>query len=415
MQFTKIFTQSSQIFLQSYSVVEKRLALAFLMIIFSQNPPWPVWDYQTLLMTLSVMAALFFTAEKGLSYFSGGTIGFLAILFGVLYFFVFHGVTGSFRLSSVMFFLTVLVIFRSNTHTGALAFELVTYVFSGVLLVSLIFWLLWQLGVPLLSSPLGYGAWKGADVVTELDNFYFFVSESQTLINRFYSVFDEPGVVGTLAAIILCGLRFDFTRKRCWIILAGGLCSWSLAFVVLSVAGVMFFKKGKKLKLFILAAFPVLIVGVIILVGSVLPSNDSAGLLLLYRIANFSEYGVSSRTDDGLNIYFLEYIRSLRLLFGEGTSFFALRPELLSGQGAIFYVVEYGFMGMIFLLMTYIAIIRSQVGVGLQGCFLLFIFLMSFLQRPHLMTPWQIVLFWMIVCYWRQEKINSNSPQKGIK
>lgn len=404
MQFTRTLASSSRIFLQSDTLTEKCLAIAFLFILVAQNPPWPIWEFQTLLMTLSVVAALLFTVEKGLNYFRGGALGFLSILLGILYFFFFHGLIGTFRLSSVMFFLTLFLIFRSDSRIGAMAFDLLSYGFAIVLLVSLVFWLLWQFGVPLLSSPIAYGAWKGSDVVTQLDNFYFFVSESQTLLNRFYSVFDEPGVVGTLAAIILCGLRFDFSQKRSWVILAGGLCSWSLAFVILSITGAILLKKGGKLKLMILLLVPVVIIAIIFLVGSVLPSNDSAGLLLLYRIANFSEYGVSSRTDDSLNNYFFEYVNSLRFLFGEGTSFFQQRPELLSGQGAIFYVLEYGLVGMLLLMMIYVAIIRSQIAASLQSYFLLFIFLLSFLQRPHLMTPWQIILFWIILCFWSEKR-----------
>lgn len=412
MQFTRTLKNSSRIFLQSDTFSEKWLAISFLLIIFAQNPPWPIWAFQTQLLTLSVIFGLLLTTEKGISYFRGAELAFVAISFGFLYFFVFHGLTGTFRLSSAIFFMTVFLIFRSSTRSGALAFDLISYSFSAILLISLSFWLLWQLGVPLPSSPISYGEWKGADVSTELDNFYIFVSESQVLINRFYSVFDEPGVVGTLAAIILCGLRFDFSKKRSWIVLVGGLCSWSLAFVVLSIIGLMLLKKGRKMKLVILVIIFLVIVAAVILIGSVLPSNDSAGLLLLYRIANFSEYGVSSRTDDSVNAYFFDYINSLRFLFGEGTSFFESRPELLAGQGAIFYVIEYGLIGMIFLLMSYFAIIRSQVCARPHSYFLLIIFIISFIQRPHLMTPWQIVLFWTILCSWSEAKSESHNIVK---
>lgn len=412
MQFTKVPANNAQMSQRSQTTTERYLAFAFLMILFAQNPPWPVWDFQIQLVALSVAVGLTLTAKNGLSYFRGGYLGFVAVVYGFCYFFVFHGLAGSFRLSSAIFVLTVYLIFRSDTRVGARAFDMLSYSFAGILFVSLVFWLLWQFGVPLPSRPLDYGAWKGDEVTTQLDNFYFFVSESQTLLNRFYSVFDEPGVVGTLAAIALCGLRFDFSYKRSWIILAGGLCAWSLAFVVLSVTGVFFFQKGAKLKLALVAILVVLIVGVVVLFGTVLPSTDSAGLLLLYRIANFSEHGVSSRTDDKLNEYFFEYITSLRALFGEGTNFFQQRPELLSGQGAIFYVLEYGVAGVLFLLMTYVAIIRNHVAVRSEGYLLLLVFLMSFLQRPHLMTPWQIVLFWTILCSWSVAKGEQDQTSK---
>lgn len=391
-------------FITSDTQTEKHLALVFLLILFAQNPPWPFWDVQHVIATFGALVGVLLTARQRFSNFHGGYFGFSAILGCFIYFFVLHGIAGSFRMSSLVFVLTIFLIFQSSTRTGALAFDLITYSFAAVLLVSFLFWLPWQFGLPLPSTPMTYGAWKGDGGTIQLDNFYFFISESESLLNRFYSVFDEPGVVGTLAAFILCGLRFDFTLKRTWVVLIGGLASWSLAFSVLSMIGIMIFKKGGKLKIVLAGVLVLIILGVILLFGDLLPSDDSAGLILLYRIANFSEYGVSSRTDDSLNIYFLEYINSLRVVLGEGTNFFQERPELLSGQGAIFYVIEYGIAGMVFLLATYVAIIRSQVAVRLHGYFLLGIFLLSFLQRPHMMTPWQIVLFWAILCYWSQEK-----------
>jgi hypothetical protein len=391
-----------------YTAGETRLAAAFVLILFAQNPPWPVWDYQIPLVALGVFTGLLLTMKNGFAYFRGGYLGFLAIAGSFIYFFFLHGIEGTFRISSAIYVLSLLLIFRTDKRVGARAFDMISYSFAAVVMVSLVFWVLWQLGLPLPSTSISYGAWKGDDGTTQIDNFYFFVSQSQTLINRFYSVFDEPGVVGTLAAFILCGLRFDFSRRRTWIILAGGLFAWSLAFVVLFIAGIMLFGKGDKLKLFLGIILILAIVAIVLLLGAALPSEDSAGLLLLYRIANFSEYGVSSRTDEKLNGYFFEFISSIRLMFGEGTSFFQERPDLLSGQGAILYLIEYGLLGMVFLLMAYVAVILRNIEMHSQGYRLLLIFLMSFLQRPHMMTPWQIVLFWTILCAWSTKGHDQN-------
>lgn len=414
MHFARAQAINNPLHLSAYTVAEKRLAAAFMLVLFAQNPPWPVWDYQSPLVALGVFAGLLLTLKKGIGYFRGGYLGFLAVAGCFIYFLVLHGLAGSVRISSLIYILTLWLIFRTDTRTGALAFDLISYTFAGILLVSLVLWVLWQIGVPLPSTSMAYGTWKGDDGATQIENFYFFVTEAQTLLNRFYSVFDEPGVVGTLAAFILCGLRFDFSRRRTWIVMAGGLFAWSLAFVALFFTGLMLFRKGRKLKLFLCVALVVIGAVIVILLGTIMPSDDSAGLLLLYRIANFSEYGVSSRTDEKLNEFFFDYISSVRFLFGEGTSFFQERPELLSGQGAIFYLVEYGLLGVAFLLLGYVAIIRQHIATHFQGYLLLLIFLMSFLQRPHMMTPWQIVLFWSILCSWSQKsQEQAVAPQKA--
>ena len=50
---------------------------------------------------------------------------------------------------------------------------------------------------------------------------------------RFFGIFDEPGVVGTIGALILCALRFNMKDWRCVIILMSGLLSTSMFFYVL--------------------------------------------------------------------------------------------------------------------------------------------------------------------------------------
>ena len=381
---------------------EKHLATAFLLIVFAQNPPWPIWEFQHVLVVLSVTIGLILSIPSGVGFFRGGHLGFLAIICSFIYFFVAHGIFGSIRFSSVFFALTLFLIFRSDSKIGARAFDQISYIFSTILLVSLIFWIIWQLDFPLPSSPMSYGAWKGVDVGVDLENFYLFVSESQASVKRFYSVFDEPGVVGTLAAFVLCGLRFDFRLKRTWIILTGGLFSLSLAFVVLFVVGYIFFNESRRQKYIILGIFALVCAIGAFLIESILPENYSGVILLLYRIANFSEHGVESRTGEKLNEFFIEYASSLRLIFGEGTAFFDLNPDLLWGQGSKIYIVEYGALGVALLLLVYISLIQSNTKTKNRGFYLLIVFFLSFLQRPHLMTPWQIVLFWTILCAWTE-------------
>lgn len=52
---------------------------------------------------------------------------------------------------------------------------------------------------------------------------------------RFYGPFNEPGVVGTLAALLLCTQKFNFKDWRTWVILVSGILSMSLFFFGLVV------------------------------------------------------------------------------------------------------------------------------------------------------------------------------------
>lgn len=52
---------------------------------------------------------------------------------------------------------------------------------------------------------------------------------------RFYGPFNEPGVVGTLAALLLCIQRFDFKDWRTTVLLVSGLLSMSFFFFILVI------------------------------------------------------------------------------------------------------------------------------------------------------------------------------------
>jgi hypothetical protein len=70
----------------------------------------------------------------------------------------------------------------------------------------------------------------------------FIESNSQALpwggvISRLCGVYDEPGMVGTIAALMLAVRGFDIRGWRAIVLWLGGVFSLSLAFVVLTLAG----------------------------------------------------------------------------------------------------------------------------------------------------------------------------------
>lgn len=66
---------------------------------------------------------------------------------------------------------------------------------------------------------------------------------------RYCSVFDEPGVVGTLAGLMMCVEGFNFKRKGNFLILLNGLLSLSLFFYLIS-AVFLLYRLPAKYKLF---------------------------------------------------------------------------------------------------------------------------------------------------------------------
>jgi hypothetical protein len=220
---------------------------------------------------------------------------------------------------------------------------------------------------------------------TIMENHFFFVKYPDVNFDRFYSVFDEPGVLGTLSAFVLFANQYNVKKKRVAIILIGSLFTYSLAFYVLTFIGYLFFLFFKKKKTGILSF--VILVSVL---GMVYVSNnkDIYQNPLLHRFQNLDQQ-LDKRSSINLQNYFSDFIKSRDAFFGKGFSFIS-ESNMFSGASYIFFIIEYGIIGAICLLLIYLSFIRKG---NRFSYFLLFFFFLSFLQRPGAFTAWQILLF----------------------
>ncbi len=126
----------------------------------------------------------------------------------------------------------------------------VYYLINIVVVVSaigLMFYLLRLLGVSLPS----FGTIHHYNMERSYIIYPFFLVETSTIymdIVRFYGVFDEPGLLGTLLVFFLFALKFDFKNWRTWICLIVGVFTFSFFFyammVVYWIVNLSLFKKS---------------------------------------------------------------------------------------------------------------------------------------------------------------------------
>ncbi|MDE5833987.1 MAG: hypothetical protein K2H26_00545, partial [Ruminococcus sp.] len=99
------------------------------------------------------------------------------------------------------------------------------------------------------------------EAFTEYDKYPFLVMcRSYGLYQpRFEGYFDEPGIVGTICAVLLTTKKFDLKDKYTWSILFAGLLSLSLFFYVIMLIYIILYCSWKtRLALFLF--FSILIV-----------------------------------------------------------------------------------------------------------------------------------------------------------
>jgi hypothetical protein len=232
-----------------------------------------------------------------------------------------------------------------------------------------------------------YGDWKGKNQTLIIENFYFFVQPKNQVINRFYSIFDEPGTLGTLSAFILFANRYNFKDKRNIIILMGAFFTYSFASFILTFLGLsLYFIRKPKL----LIIYSILIAAVVLITYNLIRENPTFRASISGRLAS-TESALKERNSKEVNAFFNKYIHSTESILGKGTSFLEKNPKLLAGQSFKFFLIENGFLGLLLVLGMYLFI--SGDNKFLMAVYLL-LFLLSFLQRPFLFTPYQIIVYY---------------------
>ena len=365
----------------------KIIPLLVAFAIIAQNPIWPLWllgNYCILLSYLCIVVILFLLirSKRKVKIHPSKFLfwGILLIVFVVVPCFY------KIRLSSFFIILTFFISSFLKENEKKMAFF---YVFNFVyytVLISLPFWLIhvFVYEFPLFTT-IDLDWMKGGNCI--MNNYFLFVTNSHVDYFRFYSVYDEPGVLGTISSFLLFVKKYDLSKKINLVIFLGGIFTYSMAFYILSIIGILFYAFSRSLRKN-LVLFSVLMVFAI--VGfNVLSSIPAFQKVVVYRMENFTDNSIDSRTNANMNSYFEKYITSSQALFGKGTSFLSQNQM---GEGASYklFLIEYGFVGLFLLIGIYICMIPKFTKIVLV---FLFLYFLSFLQRPLAFTTWQILLF----------------------
>ncbi len=302
--------------------------------------------------------------------------------------------------ATLICFLLVCVLKESEKNYTILY---ITNFLSAIIIFSLPLWLFHTFISQLpLYNVIDLTAGKGALQDVLMKNYFFFVTDYDFDYQRFYSVFDEPGVLGTLASFVLFANKYNFNKKPLIFILIGGIFTYSLAFYILTIAGFCF--SFMKVKQSDLPRISIIIIIISLLVFTIKDSDMFEGLIS-DRFKSIDQQ-VHLRTHDQLNIFFDTFISSIDAVYGKGTSFIST-SNLITGSSYKLFIIEYGMLGVVALLMLYYSLIRSN---RVYSYFLLIFFILSFMQRPGAFSSWQLIMFTCSLSY-----LNSKHKQKVIK
>ena len=205
-------------------------------IIYTANPPWPIWTSGNVI-SFSLIILLFFLQKKKI--LSLPIYVYYLIFFLLVPVFILLPIFRGWHFSGIIYILAFLSMMATDKYYLNKAFDYITSVLAWIIIISLPLWIFHVFIHPLTPiKVIDLGAFKGVDKGVIMEIYGTFVAVRQlSEAFRFYSVFDEPGVLGTLSAFVLYGNRYDFRNWKVWTILVGGFFSFSMAFIILTILG----------------------------------------------------------------------------------------------------------------------------------------------------------------------------------
>ena len=305
------------------------------------------------------------------------------------------------------------------------AFGKFYWLFALSVVPGMLIWLLAAVGVPL---ELRYTdvpreiAQRGDTGYLELPGAVFVLTNSLVLphggvLFRLCGMYDEPGTVGTIAALCLAATRYRLTDVRGSLCFAAGLMTFSVAFAILTTLGLFLTALSAKRPWLAAAALATIAVGALPLSGLRFTESPAANISIrmsgafapsappsgvVQKLAPAPEWGL--RNSPGIDSREQPRMRQLlddyraappgTLLFGVASD-----ASVVHGWGsAVWYriLTDFGIVGFVWLFGLFAwPPLRLWREKRLEIPLVIFcaLFLMSFYQRPIIWLPAQLLIY----------------------
>lgn len=380
-------------------IVEKFEAFIIAICLFLLIPPYFVWFYPSVFRV--ILISLCFIVSLRHFKFERKNSGYYPLLLFVLFLYFFFLSDEITILSFVRHCLFTSLIFIDCRFFKKI-FNAFCIVFSLTIIPSIIQYAM----VELFGFHFSY---QIIPPLNELNNYdyycyaFYVKPYSFSILPRFCSFYDEPGVVGTISAFILALKNFNLRDKFNIPVLIAGIFSFSLYFYLVAVIYIVFFVKDKRYRGYILLASCV----VVFVLQYVYTDNPLLEKYIFNRLEYDPDKGFvgNNRNLAKFDEWYSDFRNSSDYLLGLGRN---AKRELDLNQGGASYkdrIVEYGIIGfglyvILMLLWAYRRFRNNQA---------FFVFLMLFItilfQRPFIMVPFYFILIFSPIAFLEKERI----------
>ena len=368
-------------------------------MIWETYSKWGGVAYQFILCLNLIMAFVYLINQK-LDYKKL----FIAALFIVFFIFIsFHTYNNqiNYGFGSIVLMLLIVLFLQINDIDQKEVFKVFSFIFMLAVIPAIIYWI----GEELLNIKFSYGIiYPINSIKNSGGTLYKHFFGAIIAINKNYiidtprlcGVFDEPGVIGTVAALLLVGDKLDLKKnKKNIIIFVAGVLSFSLTFFVLIVIYYTIKNITKSPKKIIIFAFT--IITCLFLISTYGVKNELLNRYIFSRLEiQNGEISGNNRTSDSFDYIYNNFLNSGDLkdiFFGKGTDAANNNIWMIGSSSYKKLIYDFGIIGSFYSLIFILCIIPIKYKEPNKDMIIfVLIFVFSIYQRPYVMNLQYLVI-----------------------
>lgn len=204
---------------------------------------------------------------------------------------------------------------------------------------------------------------------------------------RLCGIFNEPGYLGTVLALILCVEKYNLRNKGNVVMLIASICTMSFAFYLISFLYLFFKNIGniKKIMIGVASVVTVLVLlnlfPLFVNIEEISPGVEN--LISRFSVTENGKFSGDNRTDLYVDEAFEKIFYSEKIIYGNGGGY--ARSIASKGTSSIvLMIVDYGFLGIV---ITYGTLLLSSLvfnKVTVSSLAYILVFFISTYQRPDI-------------------------------
>lgn len=326
--------------------------------------------------------------------------------------------TKPFNIGSLVTFTTFGICFSLDFEQRSKLYEIFMKLFALVTIPSVIYFLLvniFSINLPYTVLASDHPGKVAQGVYYELRPLGLILTSTYFSSPRLCGIFDEPGVIGTLAAfLVAANVCCSKDKKWTYLLIFEGIMSFSMAFYALMVilCFVYAFTKSK-IKFIALSIAALISLGIFV--------NMEFDNIHIKRIQNRIDFTSdilikNNRTTVSFDKAFEDFVSKggYSLVFGEGIGAYNENPNMTGSNSYKCIIYNHGIIGFILFIGFFVLIYTLEYGIHSYNIAFFVVFMASIYQRFGVLNSLHLILFTTGLAYIALNKDESILEKKRI-